>query len=53
MTTDYFSTASASPTALAGSGGAWVVPAVALAASLALLVSGLPALRLVLRRNAS
>jgi hypothetical protein len=48
-------TASASPTAtaLADTGGARVVPAVALAASLALMVSGLTALRLVLRRNGS
>jgi hypothetical protein len=48
-------TASASPTAsaLADTGGARGVPAVALAASLALVVSGLAALRLVLRRNSS
>ena len=54
MKTDY-STASASPTAtaLAGTGGARGAPVVALAASLALMVSGLTALRLVLRRNAS
>jgi hypothetical protein len=48
-------TASASPTAsaLADTGGSRGVPAVALAASLALVVSGLTALRLVLRRNGS
>ena len=52
-------TAPASPTAtdsateLADTGGAPVVPAVALAASLALLVSGLAVLRLVLRRDFS
>jgi len=46
-------TASASPTAtaLADTGGARVVPAVGLAASMALMISGLRALRLVLRRN--
>ena len=48
-------TASASPTAtaLADTGGARVVPAVGLAASMALMISGLRALRLVLRRNGS
>jgi hypothetical protein len=48
-------TASASPTAsaLADTGGARGVPAVGLAASLALMISGLTALRLVLRRNGS
>jgi hypothetical protein len=48
-------TASASPTtaALADTGGARAVPAVALTASLALVVSGLTALRLMLRRNGS
>jgi hypothetical protein len=48
-------TASASPTAaaLADTGGARAVPVVALAASLALMISGLTALRLMLRRNGS
>jgi hypothetical protein len=48
-------TASASPpaSALVDTGGAQAVPAVGLAASLALMVSGLTALRLVLRRNGS
>jgi hypothetical protein len=48
-------TASASPTAsaLADTGGAQAVPAVGLAASLALMISGLTSLRLVLRRNGS
>ena len=48
-------TATASPTAstLAGTGGAPVVPAVTLAASLALVVSGLVAMRFVLRGDAS
>jgi hypothetical protein len=48
-------TASASPTAsaLADTGGAQAVPAVGLAASLALIVYGLTALRLMLRRNGS
>ena len=48
-------TASASPTttALADTGGVRAAPAVALAASLALMISGLTALRLVLRRNGS
>jgi hypothetical protein len=47
-------TASASPTAsaLADTGGAQAVPAVGLAASLALMI-GLTSLRLVLRRNGS
>jgi hypothetical protein len=49
--------ATASPTAaanaLADTGGVRVVPAVALAASLALMISGFTALRLVLRRTAS
>jgi hypothetical protein len=48
-------TASASPTAaaLADTGGARAVPAVGLAASLALMISGLMALKLMLRRNGS
>jgi hypothetical protein len=48
-------TASASPTAaaLADTGGARAVPVVSLAASLALMISGLTALRLMLRRNGS
>jgi hypothetical protein len=46
-------TASASPTALVDTGGTRVVPAVALAAGLALMIFGLTALRLVLRRNGS
>jgi hypothetical protein len=48
-------TASASPTAtaLVDTGGAQAVPAVALAASLALMISGLTALRLMLRRRGS
>ena len=48
-------TANASPTAaaLADTGGARAVPAVALAASLALMISGLTALRLMLRRDGS
>ncbi len=46
-------TASASTTALAATGGAPIVPAVTLAASLVLVVSGLAAARFVLRRNAS
>jgi plastocyanin len=54
----YFAgSATASPTAtattLATTGGPAVVPAVTLAASLALVVSGLAALRLVLRRSSS
>ena len=49
------STATANPTAtaLADTGGASVIPAVVLAAGLALMISGLAAVRLVLRRNAS
>jgi hypothetical protein len=46
-------TASASPAALADTGGTRAVAAVGLAASLALMVSALTALRLVLRRNGS
>jgi hypothetical protein len=48
-------TASASPTAtaLADTGGTWAVLAVGLAASMALMISGLTALRLVVRRNDS
>ena len=48
-------TESASPTAtaLADTGGSRVTPTVALAASLALIISGFTALRLVLRRKAS
>jgi hypothetical protein len=46
-------TESARPTALADTGGTRAVAAVGLAASLALMVSALTALRLVLRRNGS
>ena len=48
-------TANASPTAaaLADTGGARAVPAVGLAASLALMISGLMALKLMLQRNGS
>jgi hypothetical protein len=46
-------TATASPTALAETGGSSVVPAVTWGATLALVVCGLAALRLVLRRGAS
>jgi hypothetical protein len=46
-------TASASPTALAGTGGPRVIPVIGLAASMALMVSGFTALRFVLRRKVS
>jgi hypothetical protein len=45
--------ASATATALAATGGPPVVPALTLVSSLALVVSGLAALRLVARRGAS